>query len=152
MDLAAELQRIYDSEINAEINWSWDGGFTVRLGDKVNGFLAEEDVNSVADVLPWLQEPSLASIPIRTTRNRLEPAVKARAERKIAKSVNGLRELNGIAPLCSGRLTAVAATLKKGDHGPDPRTTPHSRVRHGRSYENRHGDPGRVHLETRPEP
>jgi hypothetical protein len=32
MDLAAELQRIYDSEINAEITWFWDGGFTVRLG------------------------------------------------------------------------------------------------------------------------
>jgi hypothetical protein len=37
MDLAAELQRIYDSEINAEITWFWDGGFTVRLGDKMNG-------------------------------------------------------------------------------------------------------------------
>jgi hypothetical protein len=34
MDLASELQRIYDSEINAEITWFWDGGFTVRLGDK----------------------------------------------------------------------------------------------------------------------
>ena len=44
MDLAAELQRIYDSEINA-VTWFWDGGFTVRLGDKMNGFLAEEVVN-----------------------------------------------------------------------------------------------------------
>jgi hypothetical protein len=50
MDLAAELQRIYDSEINAEISWFWDGGFTVRLGDKMNGFLAEEVVNSVAEI------------------------------------------------------------------------------------------------------
>jgi hypothetical protein len=25
MDLAAELQRIYDSEINVEISWFWDG-------------------------------------------------------------------------------------------------------------------------------
>jgi hypothetical protein len=39
MDLAAELQRIYDSEINAEITWFWDGGFTVRLGDKMNEHL-----------------------------------------------------------------------------------------------------------------
>ena len=54
MDLASELQRIYDSEINAEITWFWDGGFTVSLGDKMNGFLAEEDVNSVAEILPWL--------------------------------------------------------------------------------------------------
>ena len=47
MDLVAELERIYDSEINAEIRWFWDGAFTVKLGDKVNGFLAEEDVNSI---------------------------------------------------------------------------------------------------------
>ena len=26
MDLATELQRIYDSEINVEIAWLWDGG------------------------------------------------------------------------------------------------------------------------------
>ena len=44
MDLAAELQRIYDSEINVEIGWSWDGGIDVRLGDKMNGYLAEENV------------------------------------------------------------------------------------------------------------
>jgi hypothetical protein len=44
MDLAAELQRIYDSEINVEIGWFWDGGIDVRLGDKMNGYLAEENV------------------------------------------------------------------------------------------------------------
>jgi hypothetical protein len=70
MDLAAGLQRIYDSEINAEIGRFWDGGFTVRLGDKMNGFLAEEDVNSVAEILPWLQEAIARFYPIRTTRNR----------------------------------------------------------------------------------
>jgi hypothetical protein len=52
MDLADELQRIYESEINAKISWFWDGGVTVRLGEKMNGFLAEDTVNSVADILP----------------------------------------------------------------------------------------------------
>ena len=42
MDLAAELQKIYDSEINIRINWLWDCGIDVRLGDQMNGFLAEE--------------------------------------------------------------------------------------------------------------
>ena len=37
MDLAAELQKIYDSEINVEISWLWDGGIEVRLGDHLNG-------------------------------------------------------------------------------------------------------------------
>jgi hypothetical protein len=35
MDMTAELQKIYDSEINVEIliSWLWDGGIEVRLGD-----------------------------------------------------------------------------------------------------------------------
>ena len=47
MDLAAELQKIYDSEINLRISWLWDGGIDVRLGDEMNGYLAEENVRSV---------------------------------------------------------------------------------------------------------
>ena len=31
MDLAIELQKIYDREINIEIGWFWDGGIEVRL-------------------------------------------------------------------------------------------------------------------------
>jgi hypothetical protein len=42
VDLAAELQKIYDSEINLRISWLWDGGIDVRLGDGTNGYLAEE--------------------------------------------------------------------------------------------------------------
>ena len=54
VDLAAELQKIYDSEINIRIGWLWDDGIEVRLGDEVNGFLAEESVGSIADIVPWL--------------------------------------------------------------------------------------------------
>jgi len=39
-DLAVELQKIYDSEINISIGWFWDGGITLRLGDEMNGFPA----------------------------------------------------------------------------------------------------------------
>ena len=45
-DLADELQKIYDSEINVTISWFWDGGIDVRLGDEMNGFVAEETVKS----------------------------------------------------------------------------------------------------------
>jgi hypothetical protein len=41
--LEDELQRIYDSEINVRISWLWDGGIDVRLGDEMNGYLAEEN-------------------------------------------------------------------------------------------------------------
>ena len=50
VDLAAELQKIYDSEINIEMSWLWDGGIDLRLGDPMNGFLAEENVPSMADM------------------------------------------------------------------------------------------------------
>lgn len=38
MDL---LQAMYDSEINFEISTFWDGGFEWKLGDGMNGFVAE---------------------------------------------------------------------------------------------------------------
>lgn len=41
---------------------------------------------------------------------------------------------------------------QEGRTRPDPRTTPHSRVHQRRSQEDRHGNSGHVHLETRPEP
>jgi DNA-directed RNA polymerase subunit RPC12/RpoP len=56
VDLAIELQKIYDSEINIRIAWMWDGGIEIRLGDEMNGFLAEEVVPSAGEILPWLQE------------------------------------------------------------------------------------------------
>jgi hypothetical protein len=55
MDLAFELQRIYDSEINIRIGWLWDGGIDVYLGDDTNGYIAQENVPSAAEILPWLQ-------------------------------------------------------------------------------------------------
>jgi hypothetical protein len=55
-DLAVELQKIYDSEINVRIGWFWDGGIEIRLGDDMNGYLAEETVRTVAEIAPWLQE------------------------------------------------------------------------------------------------
>jgi hypothetical protein len=56
MDLTEELQKIYDNELNIEIGWMWDGGIDIRLGDRMNGFLAEETVKSIAEIVPWLQE------------------------------------------------------------------------------------------------
>jgi hypothetical protein len=56
VDLAVELQKIYDSEINVTIRWLWDGGIEVRLGDQVNGFVAEETFALTAGIAPWLQQ------------------------------------------------------------------------------------------------
>jgi hypothetical protein len=83
MDLAAELQRIYDSEINVEIGWFWDGGIDVRLGDKMNGYLAEENVRCVAEILPWLQEAIAHFYPTSTYATGLDADVRERAARRI---------------------------------------------------------------------
>jgi len=56
MDLGTELQKVYDSEINVGISWLWDGGIDIRLGDEMNGYLAVENVRSMEEILPWLQE------------------------------------------------------------------------------------------------
>jgi hypothetical protein len=50
--LEQELQEIYDSEIHVDIGWLWDGGIDVSIGnDEITG-----NVQTVAEVLPWLQE------------------------------------------------------------------------------------------------
>jgi hypothetical protein len=80
MDLAAELQKIYDSEINIEIGWFWDSGITVRLGDTMDGYLAEENVNTVADIVPWLQKAIAHFHPDSEYAQSLDADVKALAE------------------------------------------------------------------------
>ena len=80
MNLAAALQKIYDSEINLRISWIWDAGLEVRLGDESNGFLAEENVSCTADVLPWLQEAIAHFYPESTYARLLPDAVRERAK------------------------------------------------------------------------
>jgi hypothetical protein len=48
-------QRLYDSEINFSISCFWDGGFTVKLGDEMNGFVARETVGTYDEALAWLE-------------------------------------------------------------------------------------------------
>jgi len=57
------LQRLYDSEINFEVSGFYDAGFDVRLGDALNGFLAQGKVNTWAEVEGWLREQALAHFP-----------------------------------------------------------------------------------------
>jgi hypothetical protein len=83
MDLATELQSIYDSEINVEISWLWDDGIEVRLGDRMNGYLAETTVRSVADILGWLQEAIAHFYPDSAYARGLDPELKERAARQV---------------------------------------------------------------------
>ena len=56
--LGRELERLYDSEINAEISSFWDGGWTVKLGDKMNGFhfYGENTCYTFEDIIEELRD------------------------------------------------------------------------------------------------
>jgi hypothetical protein len=99
MDLATELQKIYDSEINIEISWLWDGGIEVRLGDRMNGYLAEATVRSVADIIVWLQEAIAHFYPDSTTVRKdagccgRHATARARGSVALPKAALGIRRL-----------------------------------------------------------
>ena len=79
LDLAGELQKIYDSEINVRISWLGDGGIDVRLGDEVNGYVAEETALAASQIAPWLQEAIAHFYPTSTYATSLSPEVRERA-------------------------------------------------------------------------
>jgi hypothetical protein len=82
-DLALELQKIYDSEINVRISWLWDGRIDVMLGDEVNGYEAAENVQSITDVVPWLQEAIAHFYPDSTYARSLGADVRERAVKRL---------------------------------------------------------------------
>jgi len=75
-DLTAELQKIYDSEINVRISWLWDGGIDLWLGDEVNGYVAEETVSAASEIARWLQEAIAHFYPTSTYAASLSPEVR----------------------------------------------------------------------------
>jgi hypothetical protein len=83
MDLAVELQKIYDSEINVRIGWFWDCGVEVMLGDQANGYLAEENVQTVDEILPWLQEAIAHFFPNSAYAASLDPEIRSRVATRL---------------------------------------------------------------------
>ena len=56
-------QRLYDSEINFSLTCFWDGGFDVKLGDTMNGFRAETNVQTYVEALAWLDQEARRQSP-----------------------------------------------------------------------------------------
>ncbi len=54
MTLEQVLEQMYASELNAQISCFWDNGWTVRLGDPINGFTATACPDDVAGIAPAL--------------------------------------------------------------------------------------------------
>jgi hypothetical protein len=57
------FQRLYDSEINFEVSCFYDADFDVRLGDALNGFLAQDKVPTWEAVEKWLHYAALKYYP-----------------------------------------------------------------------------------------
>lgn len=56
MELTAAMQALYENEINCSIHSFWDGGFTVRIGDELNGWKDEMsfDAKDLQSAAVWL--------------------------------------------------------------------------------------------------
>jgi len=54
MDLQTIMAKLYASEINCSIASFWDGGWTVKLGDEMNGFVAETNVATLDEAARFL--------------------------------------------------------------------------------------------------
>jgi len=119
--LEDELQRIYDSEINVRISWLWDGGIDVRLGDEMNGYLAEENVSSTGISFPGFKSRLRTSTLIPCTRNlgpadqraRNAPAVPA-AHQWRSSAMPGMRRATCISGRNGGGIRVCLLALRKG--------------------------------------
>jgi len=54
MELGTVIAALYESEINCSITSLWDNGFTVKLGDEMNGFVAEKDCRTSSEAAIFL--------------------------------------------------------------------------------------------------
>ena len=66
MELGKVIDALYDSEINCSVSTFWDGGFTVKLGDEMKGFLAERDCKTSHEAAEYLDQAAREHYPEST--------------------------------------------------------------------------------------
>jgi hypothetical protein len=54
--LVKALQRLYETETNLNISSFWDSGWTVKLGDELNGYVAERTFHNdeLGELANWI--------------------------------------------------------------------------------------------------
>jgi hypothetical protein len=63
MELGAIIDALYESEINCSVETFWDGGLTVKLGDDVNGFVAETECKTSFEAAQFLDRSAREHFP-----------------------------------------------------------------------------------------
>ena len=54
MDIEIVIKRLYESEINCSISSFWDNGWDAKLGDQMNGFVAEGNFGTLDEAADFL--------------------------------------------------------------------------------------------------
>ena len=62
-DHAEIIRDLYASEINGRIEWFYDGGFSVSLGDMLTGWKATENFRTFAEAVDWLRCEAIKRYP-----------------------------------------------------------------------------------------
>ncbi len=63
MDLGAIIDALYESEINCSVSTFWDGGISVKLGDEMNGFVAEKECATFFEAAAFLNQAAHEHFP-----------------------------------------------------------------------------------------
>ena len=66
-EISMFLNKMYESEINVGLEGFWDGGWTARIGDFMNGYRKEESgFETLGQAVTWLSEEILVLYPNST--------------------------------------------------------------------------------------
>jgi hypothetical protein len=63
MELGQIIEALYESEINCSVFTFWDAGINVRLGDVMNGFIAETDCKTTIEAAEFLDRAAREKFP-----------------------------------------------------------------------------------------
>ena len=54
MNLQTILGQFYDYETNVQVSSFWDGGWTIKIGDEMNGFKESKNFDTLEEGTTWL--------------------------------------------------------------------------------------------------
>ena len=63
MDIEIVMKKLYESEINCSISTFWDNGWDVKLGDEMNGFVAEGNFRNLVEAADFLDRQARKHFP-----------------------------------------------------------------------------------------
>ena len=63
MELGATIEALYESEINCSVTTFWDAGIDVKLGDEMNGFVAEKECKTASEAAEFQDREARKQFP-----------------------------------------------------------------------------------------